>query len=199
METEGRKRFLGLLGVVPGIAESLYSNWQSVAPPHGTPGLAVFEAHLWATVPAQAFACSTILFERWLHSRRAVRPAAQPASATIPEAAPPVPEPAAPAAPAGAGPIGLPVPEMGPVRSLADRPARRPKAAPRAVPAGDGARPPLPSGAELAALLGDPEVSANEMARRYDVGRWTANQMKKQYASGELAIEEEVKDDASAA
>jgi hypothetical protein len=71
MEHSGEKRrWLGLIGVVPGIAESLYSNWESVTPPPGTPWLVSFEAHLWATVPAQAFACSTILFERWVHSRR---------------------------------------------------------------------------------------------------------------------------------
>jgi hypothetical protein len=209
METEGRKRFLGLIGVVPGIAESLYSNWQSVAPPHGTPWLVVFEAHLWATVPAQAFACSTVLFERWLHSRRAPRPVASPAPVTIPEAAPSAPEPAAPAAPAGAA--FPPVPVLGPAEALnghhpvpgwikteqaAARTLRR-VTAPGAVPAEGDTRPPLPQGAELAALLGDPDVSANQMSRDYAVSRYTANQMKKQFAAGEL-VPEEVKSDAAA-
>jgi hypothetical protein len=210
METEGRKRFLGLIGVVPGIAESLYANWQSVAPPHGTPWLVVFEAHLWATVPAQAFACSTVLFERWLHSRRAPRPVASPAPVAIPGAAPSVPEPAAPAAPAGAA-FPLPVPVMGPAEALnghrpvpgwvkteqaAARTLRR-VTAPSAGPDGNDDRPPLPEGAELAALLGDPEVSANEMHRRYNVTRYTANQMRKQFAAGEL-VPEEVKTHAAA-
>jgi hypothetical protein len=206
MEVKGRHRWWGLIGFLPGLGESLIANWASGWQGHN------LGAALWATVPAQAFACSTFLFEMWLRYRRqAQAAAAKSVTETIPEAAPPVPEPAAPAAPAGAGPLGLPVPEMGPVRSLADRPvpgwikteqaaARtlRRATAPAAPAAGDDRRP-LPSGAELAALLGDPEVSANEMARRYAVGRWTANQMKKQYASGELVIEEEVKDDASAA
>jgi hypothetical protein len=222
MEVKSRHRWWGLIGFLPGLGESLVANWASGWAGHP----AVMDGHrlvtaaqapnygaaLWATVPAQAFACSTFLFEMWLRYRRqAQAAAAKSVTETIPEAAPPVPEPAAPAAPAGAGPLGLPVPEMGPVRSLADRPvpgwikteqaaARtlRRATAPAAPAAGDDRRP-LPSGAELAALLGDPEVSANEMARRYAVGRWTANQMKKQYASGELVIEEEVKDDASAA
>lgn len=206
METEGRKRLLGLIGVVPGIAESLYSNWQSVAPPHGTPWLVVFEAHLWATVPAQAFACSTVLFERWLHSRRAPRPVASPAPVTIPEAAPSAPESAAPAAPAGAA-FPLPVPVMGPAEALnGHRPvpgwvkteqAARRVLAPRPVPDAGDTRPPLPDGAELAALLGDPGVSANELSRRYAVSRYTANQMKKQFAAGEL-VPEEVTTDAAA-
>jgi hypothetical protein len=195
MEHSGeRKRWLGLIGVVPGILESLYSNWQSVAPPPAAPWLAVVEAHLWATVPAQAFACSTILFERWLHSRKAAKAVAQPAAApapvtvpeAVPEAAPPAPEPAAPAAPAGAAPLSFPspVPLLGPAMELAQRPAARPRraAAARPAPAAAGVRPPLPEGEELAALLGDPEVSANEMSRRYDVSRWTANLMKKQYS-----------------
>jgi len=162
-----------LFGVVPGIAESLIANWESGIV-HG-----LFAAG-WATVPAQAFACSTVLFERWLHAHRAgqegARDEAQPAPVTIPEAAPSVPEPAAPAAPAGAAPLSFPSP--------APLPAARPRraAAARPAPAAAGARPPLPEGEELAALLGDPEVSANEMSRRYDVSRWTANLMKKQYS-----------------
>jgi hypothetical protein len=63
METEGRKRWLGLIGIVPGIGESLYANWESGVA-HG------IQSAVWATVAAQAFACSSILFERWLKNRR---------------------------------------------------------------------------------------------------------------------------------
>lgn len=174
-----------LFGVIPGIAESLIANWESGAG-HG------YWAAGWDTVPAQAFACSMILFERWLHARRQEEPAAKPAPVTIPEAAPSAPEPAAPAAPAGAGPLGLPVPVLGPVTALnGHRPAQA------AAPREDDTRLPLPSGAELAALLGDPAVSANQISRDYAVGRWTANQMKKQFAAGEL-VPEEVKASAAA-
>src|ERR1700733_9145228 len=55
-----------LLGVLPGIGESLFANWQSGIV-HG------LMAAGWATVPAQAFACSAFLFERWLHARKADR------------------------------------------------------------------------------------------------------------------------------
>lgn len=58
-----------LLGVLPGIGESLWANWQS--------GAAFgFRSQLWDTVPAQAFACSMFLFERWLHNRKLARIAA---------------------------------------------------------------------------------------------------------------------------
>jgi hypothetical protein len=190
-----------IFGVIPGIAESLIANWESGIV-HG-----LFAAG-WATVPAQAFACSTILFERWLHARREEAPDAKPVvkpvvkqeTETIPEAAPSAPEPAAPAAPAGAGPLGLPVPVLGPVTALnGHRPAQA--AVPRVVkvpaPREDDTRLPLPSGAELAALLGDPATSANQISRDYAVGRWTANQMKKQFAAGEL-VPEEVKASAAA-
>jgi hypothetical protein len=69
MGNEGRKRrWAGLLGIVPGIGESLIANWQSGIV-HG-----LFAAG-WATVPAQAFACSAFLFERWLYARKAARSA----------------------------------------------------------------------------------------------------------------------------
>lgn len=58
-----------LLGVLPGIGESLWANWQSGAE-FG------FRSQLWDTVPAQAFACSMFLFERWLHNRKLARIAA---------------------------------------------------------------------------------------------------------------------------
>jgi len=196
MEHSGEhKRWLGLIGVVPGILESLYSNWESVSPPHGTPWLAVIEAHMWATVPAQAFACSTILFERWLHSRRAARPAALPAAVTIPEAAPSVPEPAAPAAPAGAGLVGTPVPVMGPVSPLpawikAEQAAGG--RAPRAVPDAGDARLPWPGDeGEQRRLVGS--MSRNEMWRTYQVSKGEADKIRARY------LNKEVKSDAAAA
>jgi Protein of unknown function (DUF2637) len=67
---DGRNRWQkagGLaFGVLPGIGESLIANWQSGIV-HGLFAAAV------ATVPAQAFACSAFLFERWLHARRSDR------------------------------------------------------------------------------------------------------------------------------
>jgi hypothetical protein len=58
----GRHRHYGWLGVVPGLGESLFANWESGSV-HG------LKAAIWATVAAQAFAVSTFLFERWLKAR----------------------------------------------------------------------------------------------------------------------------------
>jgi hypothetical protein len=58
-----------VLGVLPGIGESLVANWES-GYAHG------LWAGVWSTVPAQAFACSMFLFERWLHNRKLARVAA---------------------------------------------------------------------------------------------------------------------------
>jgi hypothetical protein len=47
---------------VPGLAESLFANWES----------GIVHGHLaaiWATVPAQAFAVASFMFERWLKSQ----------------------------------------------------------------------------------------------------------------------------------
>jgi hypothetical protein len=93
-----KSRSAGLVfGVIPGIAESLIANWESGIV-HG-----LFAAG-WATVPAQAFACSTILFERWLHARREAVPSVASVLAAAPLAMariaaglfPQAPEPAAP-------------------------------------------------------------------------------------------------------
>lgn len=62
----GRGRWWGLLGVVPGLAESLFANWESGIP-HG------YLAATWATVAAQSFACSSLLFEKWLRNRVSAR------------------------------------------------------------------------------------------------------------------------------
>lgn len=58
----GGQKWWGLLGVVPGLAESLFANWESGIA-HG------ITAAIWATVAAQAFAVSSFLFERWLKWR----------------------------------------------------------------------------------------------------------------------------------
>jgi hypothetical protein len=57
----GQRRW-GWLGVGPGLAESLFANWES----------GIIHGHLaaiWATVAAQSFAVATFLFERWLKSQ----------------------------------------------------------------------------------------------------------------------------------
>ena len=58
----GRAAWWGWLGIVPGLAESLFANWES----------GIVHGHLaaiWATVPAQAFAVASFMFERWLKSQ----------------------------------------------------------------------------------------------------------------------------------
>lgn len=75
MTRNGKRRWLGLLGIVPGVAESLFANWES----SNVTGswLHVYSAHAWATVAAQAFAVSSFLFERWLKDRGSL-PTVQP-------------------------------------------------------------------------------------------------------------------------
>lgn len=62
MVVGGKGRWWGMLGVVPGLAESLFANWES-----GITG--GYRAAIWATVAAQAFAVSSYLFERWLKAQ----------------------------------------------------------------------------------------------------------------------------------
>ncbi len=59
---DDRRRWWGLLGVVPGLAESLFANFESGIA-HGRLDAA------WAMVAAQSFAVSSFLFERWLKGR----------------------------------------------------------------------------------------------------------------------------------
>lgn len=66
MVLAGKQRFLGLIGVVPGVLESLYANWESGAV-YGRRDAVI------AAVAAQVFAGSTFLFERWLKSRAGER------------------------------------------------------------------------------------------------------------------------------
>ncbi len=62
----GRQKWCGLVGVVPGLAESLFANWESGIVHDRT-------SAIWATVAAQAFAGSSFLFELWLRKRKAAR------------------------------------------------------------------------------------------------------------------------------
>jgi Protein of unknown function (DUF2637) len=211
MENSGkRRRWLGLIGIVPGVAESLYANWQSAA------GFGLHD-QLWATVPAQAFACSTVLFERWLHNRRAaagerrsaeellaaaladaegLREAlasahalADAALAVLPRQVPAPRE----GDDAGRAPLQLPAWMMAgrqagpaePVRAKrpkADRPAR-----PRLVETGgEDARRPLPQDkGELRELVR--ASSRNGLVRDYQVSYHQASKLRAQYGDQEGA------------
>jgi Protein of unknown function (DUF2637) len=191
-------------GVIPGIAESLIANWESGIV-HG-----LFAAG-WATVPAQAFACSTILFERWLHARReaalAVAPAASELSPQAAGPAAPVAQEAGPVAvhlhraPEGA-PWGLvspavapapereavrymPVPTLGPAMRLSDRAAPRQRAA---AAQADDARLPLPGDpAELRALVNS--MTRNKIWETYQVSKGKADALRKQYLNEEVTTD----------
>lgn len=77
---QGRTAWWGWLGIVPGLAESLFANWESGIA-HG------LLAASWATVAAQSFAVSSFLFERWLKSRVSARGQAGEAGEVTTEAA----------------------------------------------------------------------------------------------------------------
>ena len=62
LAARGRRAWWGWLGIGPGLAESLFANWESGIA-HG------LLAAAWYTVPAQAFAVASFLFERWLKSQ----------------------------------------------------------------------------------------------------------------------------------
>jgi hypothetical protein len=62
----GWQSWLGLIGVVPGVLESLYANWESGII-YGRRDAVI------AAVAAQVFACSSFLFERWLKARAGER------------------------------------------------------------------------------------------------------------------------------
>jgi hypothetical protein len=103
MVLSGPNRWWGLLGVVPGLAESLFANWESGIP-HGV------RAAIWATVAAQAFAVSSFLFERWLKSQ--VRPVVHGGPAgPLPAPAEKAGVPAEPEAEPAPGPDGPATPE----------------------------------------------------------------------------------------
>lgn len=213
MRNSGRaRRWLGLLGFVPGFGESVVANWMSGAP-HGLFAAAV------ATVPAQAFAVSSFLFERWLHEWRAGRKAAAPAvlphsdltallgwpAAQRPVPVPQAAEPPAPgpepvtvhlhAAPEGApwglvSPAAVPVPEpaalsfpvRGPVMTLPARP--KAKSRPRVVPDAADERLPLPDDEDkLRALVNS--MSRNDLFRTYQVSKGGADKLRQQYLTEE--------------
>jgi hypothetical protein len=240
MEVKGRHRWWGLVGFIPGLLESLVANWASGYAGHNV------AAGLWSTVPAQAFACSTFLFEMWLRHRRASKPAARPLATAVLAAShlamqriaeqllPQAPgEPAAPVAPeavpcrdprtalsltacpAGA-PWGLvsladaPAPEPGPVPVTAlslpyplpgmgrpvplmpgTRPAPARRRAPAAVADADDTRLPLPEDeGELAALVN--RLTRNELFQQYQVSKYGADKLRKQYLTDENESSEEV-------
>lgn len=58
----GRRAWWGWLGIIPGLAESLFANFEAGVA-HG------LLAAGWYTVPAQAFAVASFLFERWLKAQ----------------------------------------------------------------------------------------------------------------------------------
>jgi hypothetical protein len=208
---DGRNRWQkagGLLfGVLPGIAESLYANWQSGVG-HGD------SAALWATVPAQAFACSAFLFERWLQARRGDRAqgrsdaellagaladiaglrealdaagvladAGMSAARAASVALAPRPEPAAP--PTLPRPVEWP-PTAGPTAPLRPPAAGRAPARPVLV-RGDAPKAParpLPSGeAELAALVRS--VPRTVLERDYGCSKHKAVNLRKKYLASE--------------
>ena len=76
---QGRTAWWGWLGIAPGLAESLYANWESGIV-HGRQSAA------WAVVAAQAFAFSSFIFERWLKSQARRVTTAWPATAAEPQA-----------------------------------------------------------------------------------------------------------------
>lgn len=73
LAASGRGRWWGLVGVVPGLAESLFANWESGIS-HGRLSAA------WAVVAAASFAGSSFIFERWLKSQARRGTSAWPAT-----------------------------------------------------------------------------------------------------------------------
>lgn len=200
MEVKGKHRWWGLLGFVPGLAESLIANWASGWVGHN------YGAALWSTVPAQAFACSTFLFELWLRYRRRTRPAAAtalphadlaallgwPSPAAQPVAAAP-PAPGLEGAPRGlVSPAAVPVtepaapsfPVYGPVMTLPARPKARTR--PKAVPDAADERLPLPEDEDKLRDLVN-SMSRNDLFRTYQVSKGGADKLRQQYL-----VEEEV-------
>ena len=168
MEVKGPRRWLGLLGFAPGLAESLVANWASGWQGHD------LGAALWATVPAQAFACSTFLFEAWLRYRRSL--------------------PAADAATETAGPAEEP-----PSHEEPSAPGHRPPAvsARRVRPAAaDDTRTPLPEDEEeLAALVRS--LPRNHLFRDYQVSKTGADKLKARFPALPDETAEEAQEDAA--
>jgi len=160
-----------VLGVVPGIAESLFANWESGIV-HG------LLAAGWATVPAQAFACSTFLFERWLHNRRKERPATVAARQLAPVFSP-----------VSVLSVLHPAPQVAPRGVVNPAEPQKKAASPATRFAGFDPRLPLPEGEELERAV--TTLSRNEMFRKYQVTKHKADQLRKQFGVGRQDSEEE--------
>lgn len=161
MTRNGKRRWLGLLGIVPGVAESLFANWES----SNVTGswLHVYSAHAWATVAAQAFAVSSFLFERWLKDR-----------GSLPFAAPVLPEMAHEPEPM---PESLPEREEEP-RLTPELEPPRPR--PHAVPNQDDDRKPLPDDPdELRRLI--LTTPGNRLSKTHRITRYGHSQLKTQF------------------
>lgn len=112
----GRTAWWGWLGIVPGLAESLFANWES--------GIANgLLAAAWATVPAQAFAGSTFMFERWVKSLVSATAQAGPAGPRGILAEGGARE-SGPGADEAAGPVVPPTPELALLAFLESGPQR---------------------------------------------------------------------------
>jgi hypothetical protein len=189
---QGQPRWLGWLGVGPGVLLSVFANVES--------GIRYgLLASAWAGTPAVSFALTTFMLERWLKAQHeARRAAAGDTAVAAPGTISQAPEPVAPAAPQ-AGPVpvhlhgapaGAPwglvspaaapvprpapafaVPVMGPAMNLVQRRASRPRVARAAA---DDSRLPLPSDpAELAAALAG--LSRNKIFETYQVPKMKAS------------------------
>jgi hypothetical protein len=177
-----RRRWFGLLGFAPGLIESLVANWMS-GHPYG-----LFAA-LVATVPAQAFAVSSYLFERWLHERH---PGAAPTVASVLAAAPlamakiaaqllpQAPEPAAP------GPEPSVTACRDTVRGLALSP--RPEGAPWGLVSPAAAPVPEPSPAFAVPVLGPVMALSDRPAPRPRAVRAVADAGKLPLPRGEELV-----------
>jgi hypothetical protein len=75
----GRTAWWGWLGIVPGLAESLFANWESGIA-HGRLSAG------WAVVAAASFAGSSFIFERWLKSQAGRGTTVWPGTDVEPEA-----------------------------------------------------------------------------------------------------------------
>jgi hypothetical protein len=163
MTRDGKRRWLGLLGIVPGVLESLFANWQS----SNVTGswLHVYGSHAWATVAAQAFAVSSFLFERWLKDRGALPSMTTAAPQVQPDVQEPVQENVQPA-----------------MQQLAEEHHEPPvlRRVPAARPDEDDERLPLPEDeGELRELvLGTP---GNQLSKSHRITRYRHSQLKQKF------------------
>jgi hypothetical protein len=163
MTREGKRKWLGLLGIVPGVLASLFANWESSSVAGSW--LHVYASHAWATVPAQAFAVSSFLFERWLKDRGALSGTMPAAPQVQPDVQEPVQENV------------QPVMQQLPVEHHEPPVLRR---VPAARPDEDDERLPLPEDEdELRRLvLGTP---GNQLSKSHQITRYRHSQLKTQF------------------